>query len=139
MRILLKDFLHKEALICFITSKKAKRGVVAHNLINRRSIIDEILDQCISDQWSFILHFENSLFFLMFKMFLNISATFTMTYFIDHGLLCWTNTLFILVLRYLMDSKHQIRKDENIFFKNNTKLIVKFICFFTTIILNILI
>ena len=45
MRILFKEFLERESLICFITSKKAKKGVVASNLANRRTIMEEILGE----------------------------------------------------------------------------------------------
>ena len=45
MRIMLKDFLEKEALVCFITSKKIQRGAVNYSLTYRRTLIEEIRDE----------------------------------------------------------------------------------------------
>lgn len=44
MRVLLQLFLQKEAFPCYLTSKKAKRGVMNHNFTSIRSILREILN-----------------------------------------------------------------------------------------------
>lgn len=44
MRILLRIFLEKEAFPCYLTSKKAKRGVMNYNFASIRSIFREILN-----------------------------------------------------------------------------------------------
>lgn len=51
MRILLQDFLNKEAIICFTTSRKATKRVMTYNLISVRGVINEILVGKTKHEW----------------------------------------------------------------------------------------
>jgi hypothetical protein len=43
MRILFKEFLETEAMVCNLTSKKAKREIVLYNVKSLRLILEEIV------------------------------------------------------------------------------------------------
>jgi len=42
MRVLLQDFMTREAVNCFLTSRKTKRDAMVHNLSAIRSVNHEI-------------------------------------------------------------------------------------------------
>jgi hypothetical protein len=43
MRVLLKEFIQREALPCYLTSKKIKRDSMPHNLHSIRHVLSDIL------------------------------------------------------------------------------------------------
>jgi hypothetical protein len=43
MRILLQDFLQREAVNCFLTSRKTKRDTMVHNLFGIRHVSKEVI------------------------------------------------------------------------------------------------
>jgi hypothetical protein len=45
MRVLLGEFIRNEALPCYLTSKKAMRGVMIHNLASLRLVMQELFNK----------------------------------------------------------------------------------------------
>ena len=44
MRVLLEEFMRKEAVNCFLTSRKTKRDAMIHNIAAIRHVRDEIME-----------------------------------------------------------------------------------------------